>query len=90
MNGSANYQKGYSSTIFKSLMLAFFMLFSVIGVEIISMKHQRFAPELFRMILFPQFTDHIEHNFIRNKESAEVMLQMIMENMSSIPIGDVV
>lgn len=32
MNGSANYQKGYSSTIFKSLMLAFFMLFSVIGV----------------------------------------------------------
>lgn len=32
MNGSANYQKSYSSTIFKSLMLAFFMLFSVIGV----------------------------------------------------------
>lgn len=32
MNGSANYQKGNSSTIFKSLMLAFFMLFSVIGV----------------------------------------------------------
>ena len=32
MNGSANYRKGYSSTIFKSLMLAFFMLFSVIGV----------------------------------------------------------
>lgn len=32
MNGSANYRKGYSSTIFKSLMLAFFMLLSVIGV----------------------------------------------------------